>query len=365
MQKAVKVLENQVHQSRIFKWRTGTTCTDVEFSFLEARGVSRPLKTTPTVVLLPSLDLLSTKEEWRKTSAALSTMGAHSIILEWPGYCVNQPQVNEYFATIGKEHPPVDLLTEYLTQCIDYFNNECVSIGSPLFIAAAGGAASIHASRAIMNSGINAGLISVAPVYKHNLRKVIGDDLPVRFGRWQQRLIRHLPGFLESKLGQRMYLSMRLLEKMTRRYFVEPVTSHAQRAITKQVALRRPGCPLDLHIAMITSSLDPVHSTRALVAELLQVKFDSDECDTDDEDDLLLFGHQLPVYSAPTIQGEVKQNLTIILPSDCIDKDDVKELRVIKDAAKTAGVQTFSIPGRLFCHEEYSQATAAVLSSII
>ena len=361
--RAAKAIQN--HQSRIFKWRTGTKCKDVEFSFLEARDVIRPSKTTPTIVLLPSLDLLSSKEEWRKASLALSSMGAHSIILEWPGYCLNQPEVNEYFVTIGKEQPPVDLLTEYLTQCLDYFHSECVSISSPLYIAAAGGAASIHASRAIMNSSVTAGLISVAPVHKHNLRKLIGDDMPVRFERWQRRMLRYLPSILESRLGQRMYLSMRLLDKMCHRYFVEPVHSHAQRAITKQVALRRPGCPLDLHIAMITSSLDPTSSARSLVSELLQVKYGtSGECDTDDEDDLLLFGHRLPANSAP-VRSDIKPNLSLILPSDCIDKQDLSELARLKEAALIAGVDTFSVPGRLSCHEEYSEATAAVLSSII
>jgi hypothetical protein len=208
----------------------------------------------------------------------------------------------------------------------------------------------------------------------HNLRKVIGENRPVKFRRWQQFALNYLPALLESRLGQRAYLSMWLLDRMCQRYYIEPVYNHAQRAITKQLALRRPGCSTDLHAAFAASALDPCDSPRQATAELFELDYQSSSSktgyDTDDEDDLLLFGHRLqPPGAAESEPSRVSRDspasLNLILPSDCLDKGDLDEISRLKKGAEIAGVKVYFVPGKLNCHEEFADATASVIKSIL
>jgi hypothetical protein len=278
---------------------------------------------------------------------------------------MNQPLINSELFARGKVAPVVEILTDYLSQCVDYFQTECISISSPLYLAAAGGSASIHANRALMNTGVDAKLIAVAPTFKHNLRYFLGDDRPVKFHRWQKHLLNYLPGILSSSLGRSIYNSKRFLNRMSERHFIEPVHQHSQRSVTKQLALSRPGCPIELHVAQLCSALDPTDSAKSLITELLRVRYDSPKIDSDDEDDLLLFGHQLPSPSPFPFADTPASNLALILPKDCVDRSDRVEISRLSEAARVAGVACFEVPGRLSCHEEFAEATAAVIDSLV
>ena len=306
-----------------------------------------------TILFLPSLEPFSTASEWSNVADSVSSF-ADTVIVEWPGWSSTSADVNRAFVS---SPTPSASWEDFLSQILPLF--------STLHIASLGASGAILAHRAAQkHPEIVKSLISVAPFRKRGLLKQIGDDYPVKLARRQKLLFPIFSLLGRFSAFQRLYLSDLMLNRMTERLFNEPLTLNPERLKIKRTALTRPGCPFEMHVASWLGLLHPGASSP--LTELLGPSAFSDGFDTDDEDDFL-FGRTMQKKTGKTsaIESRPLSAVAFIIPSDCIDDEDVAEMQEIFETSTKLGVSVSRVPGRLFCHEEYPIAVANAIRDTV
>jgi len=198
----------------------------------------------PSIVLLPALSSISTREEMRPLFERLSSQ-FRVMAVDWPG-----------FGTIGR--PREDWSPEILSTFLNWFLNEIVA--SPHAVIAAGHAATYVLYQAAHQPGTIARLVLVAPTWRGPLPTMVGGGRP-----WfaSVRAAVDIPVF--GSLLYRINVSRFVVSKMAREHvYSDPGWLSGDRLAAKLAVTRAPGAR-HASVRFVTGALDRVDSRAAFL----------------------------------------------------------------------------------------------------
>jgi len=198
----------------------------------------------PSIVLLPALSSISTREEMRPLFERLSSQ-FRVVIVDWPG-----------FGTVGR--PREDWSPEILSTFLNWFLNEIVA--SPHAVIAAGHAATYVLYQAANQPGAIVRLVLVAPTWRGPLPTMVGGGRP-----WfaSVRAAVDIPVF--GSLLYRINVSRFVVSKMAREHvYGDPSWLSGDRLAAKLAVTRAPGAR-HASVRFVTGALDRVDSRAAFI----------------------------------------------------------------------------------------------------
>jgi hypothetical protein len=358
-----------------FEWRCGSGSWSVPGTVVspdtndEIRG---------TIVLLPTVSLLSTREEWRECAEYLADIGYRSILVDWPGWSHRSPPLNWAVENdLTATDSASSLLTDFAHTII---SSAQVEYGdAPMSVGAAGGVASIHALRATSKMTVPVPICSFSPTWRFYLTRYVPEGYPRKLARRRAIAEWFLANiFCRSRTLFNIYKSKLGLSKISRRFYEDKIQHDSNRLEAKREVILRDR-PLSIDSAMILGRFCPVESTQEFISELLTLPKESETespgDDSDDDDNLLNI--KVPEWTKrrteSTTQGadptlgrvETPNALHLVIPEDAVPQDR-KEMDLVEKWANGVGHITVStIPGRLACHEESPALSASIIHDFL
>jgi pimeloyl-ACP methyl ester carboxylesterase len=191
----------------------------------------------PSVVLLPALSSISTREEMHPLSDRLAS-NFHVVTIDWPGFG-------------GCPRPPCDWSPEILSKFLDWFLTEVTP--RPCGTIAAGHAATYALHQAVHRPGSTGRLVLVAPTWRGPLPTVMNGQRP-----WFARIRAVLDSPIVGPLLYRINVSRFVILKMARAHvYDDPKWLSGQRLSAKLTLTRTEGARHG-SVRFVTGSLDRV-----------------------------------------------------------------------------------------------------------
>lgn len=254
----------------------------------------------PSVVLLPALSSISTREEMHPLLDRLAS-NFRVVSVDWPGFG-------------GWPRPRCDWSPEILSSFLDWFLTEVTPL--PHGIIAAGHAATYALHQAVHRPGTTGRLVLIAPTWRGPLPTVLNGQRSW-FGRIRAMVDRPVVG----PLLYRMNVSPFVLLKMAREHvYGDPEWLSGQRLSAKLAITRTQGARYG-SVRFVTGALDRVGSRASFLdlARRANVPI------------LVLYGDETPLKSRTEIEA----------------------------LAEIPGVRTERLPrGKLAIHEEFPDSVA-------
>lgn len=254
----------------------------------------------PSVVLLPAVSSISTREEMHPLLERLAS-NFHALAVDWPGFgdC---------------PRPRCDWSPDILSTFLDWFLTEVTPL--PHGIVAAGHAATYALHQAVHRPSTTGRLVLVAPTWRGPLPTVLNGQRP-----WFKRIRAVLDRPVVGPLLYRMNVSRFVILKMARGHVYEnPAWLSGQRLSAKLAITRTQGARYG-SVRFVTGALDRVESRASFLdlARRANVPI------------LVLYGDRTPRKSRTEIEA----------------------------LAEIPGVRTERLPrGKLAIHEEFPDSVA-------
>jgi pimeloyl-ACP methyl ester carboxylesterase len=254
----------------------------------------------PSIVLLPALSSISTREEMHPLLDRLAS-NFHVVTADWPGFG-------------GCPRPRCDWSPEVLSTFLDWFLTEVTPL--PHGIIAAGHAATYALHQAVHRPGTTGRLVLIAPTWRGPLPTVLNGQRP-----WFARIRAVADRPVIGPLLYRVNVSPFVILKMARAHVYEdPEWLSGQRLSAKLAITRTPGARHG-GVRFVTGALDRVESRASFLdlARRANVPI------------LVLYGDQTPRKSRSEMEA----------------------------LAEIPGVRTERLPrGKLAIHEEFPDSVA-------
>jgi pimeloyl-ACP methyl ester carboxylesterase len=198
----------------------------------------------PTVVLLPALSSISTREEMRPLFDRLAP-NFRVVTVDWPGFG-------------DHARPRVDWTPQALSAFLDWFLSEIVP--PPHSIAAAGHAAGYALQQAVSRPGTIERLALIAPTWRGPLPTMIGGHRPW-FARVRHAIDRRVIGPLLYRLNVSRFVVTRMASEHV---YSDPLWLSGDRLAAKLGVTRAPGAR-HASVRFVTGDLDLVADRTAFL----------------------------------------------------------------------------------------------------
>ena len=254
----------------------------------------------PSVVLLPAVSSISTREEMHPLLDRLAS-NFHVVTVDWPGFG-------------GWPRPSCDWSPEKLSTFLDWFLNEVTL--QPHGIVAAGHAATYALHQAVHRPGTTGRLVLIAPTWRGPLPTVL-DGQRSWFARIRGVLDRPVVGSLLYRMNVTQFVILRMARGHV---YDDPAWLSGQRLSAKVAITRTQGAKYG-GVRFVTGALDRVESRASFLdlARRANVPI------------LVLYGDKTPRKSRAEIEA----------------------------LAQIPGVRTERLPrGKLAIHEEFPDSVA-------
>ena len=261
----------------------------------------------PTVVLLPALSSISTREEMRPLFDRL-TPNFRVVTSDWPGFG-DQPR------------PRIDWTPQVVSAFLDWFLSEVV--GPPYSIVAAGHAAGYALQHAVCRPGTTEHLALIAPTWRGPFPTMMGGQRP-----WFARVRAAIDHRGIGPLLYRLNVSRFAVAKMAREHvYSDPDWLTGDRREAKLTVTRATGAR-HASVRFVTGGLDLVEDRAAFLDLVQQAKTPI----------LAIYGDQTP----PKSRAEMKA---------------LSALPTVRSKLLPAG--------KLSIHEEFPDAVAKVITPFL
>jgi pimeloyl-ACP methyl ester carboxylesterase len=257
----------------------------------------------PTVVLLPALSSISTREEMRPLLDRL-TPSFRVVTADWPGFG-------------DQARPRIDWTPQALSAFLDWFLSEMV--GPPYSIVAAGHAAGYALQHAVSKPGTIERLALIAPTWRGPFPTMMGGQRP-----WFARVRAAVDHRGIGPLLYRLNVSRFVVAKMAKEHvYSDPNWLTGDRLEAKLIVTRAPGAR-HASVRFVTGGLDLVADRAAFLDLAQQAKTPI----------LAVYGDQTPAKSRAEMEA------LSVLPNVSVNR----------------------LPaGKLSIHEEFPDAVAHVI----
>ncbi len=335
-----------------------------------------------TILLLPSMTLVSSKEEWRECAEYLADLGYRSIIADWPGWSTRSGPLNWALEDdISQDTNSSWIFTDFTCSLMTH-SSKAYPL-SPMSLVAAGGIPLVHSIRAIKHLSsrnditLPTSIVSFSPTWKYYLIRYLPEGFPRKLGRRRVLLSWILSSSLiRSRTLFKLYTSKYSIAKVTRSLYEGKIQHDEALFNSKRNVLLRDR-PLQIDRALVLGHLNPVKDSQEYIQTILSVlspngiqKTESNSNDDSDDDDSLL-NIKVPDWTKTTHLscacdthlplGRIA--LSFVIPEDVVDHDR-REMELVQEwIGNMATIK--SIPGRLACHEESPALSATLIHELV